>query len=131
MNYNYGLGANSFQNSLQTMLQNQANGLIPSGNAITPLSMVAVSGMEGAKAYQMQPNSAVPLFDNSKDILYIKTTDGANFPTIKTFKLIPYDEEQEVKATYVSRTEFEEFKNEMKTAIKGTKKATKGKDDDE
>ena len=43
---------------------------------------VYVTGMEGAKAYQMPPNSEMPLFDDSGDILYIKTTDGAGFPTI-------------------------------------------------
>lgn len=43
---------------------------------------VYVTGMDGAKAYQMPPNSEMPLFDDSGDVLYIKTTDGAGFPTI-------------------------------------------------
>ena len=120
MNYfNPNYTPNAVQN-LQTMFQGQ-----------TPLSMVSVSGIEGARAYQTQPNSAVPLFDNSKDLLYVKTTDGANYPTIKTFKLIPYDEQKEQEATFVSRHEFEQFKAEIKSAIKGNKKPIKGKDDDE
>lgn len=43
---------------------------------------VYVTGIDGAKAYQMPPNSEMPLFDDSGDVLYIKTTDGAGFPTI-------------------------------------------------
>ena len=111
------LQTNTLQN-LQTMFQGQ-----------TPLSMVSVSGIEGARAFQTQPNSVVPLFDNSKDLLYVKQTDGANYPTIKTFKLIPYDEEKEKESVFVSREEFEQFKQEIKTAIKG-KGSSKGKDED-
>lgn len=43
---------------------------------------VYVTGLDGAKAYQMPPNSEMPLFDSTGDIMYIKTTDGAGFPTI-------------------------------------------------
>ena len=44
---------------------------------------VYVTGLDGAKAYQMPPNSEMPLFDAGGDVMYIKTTDGAGFPTIK------------------------------------------------
>ena len=44
---------------------------------------VYVKGLEGAKAYQMPPNSEMPLFDSTNDgVMFIKTTDGAGFPTI-------------------------------------------------
>ena len=51
----------------------------------TPTTLTRVTGIDGAKAYQMTPNSTVALFDNNEDIMYIKTTDGAGFPTIRTF----------------------------------------------
>ena len=40
---------------------------------------VYVTGVDGAKAYQMPPNSEMPLFDSTgeRDRMYIKTTDGA------------------------------------------------------
>jgi hypothetical protein len=47
-----------------------------------PVQLVKVSGIDGAKAYQMGANSAVALFHESEDIFYIKSTDGAGFPTI-------------------------------------------------
>lgn len=44
---------------------------------------VYVTGLDGAKAYQMPPNSEMPLFDSTNDgVMFIKTTDGAGFPTI-------------------------------------------------
>lgn len=48
--------------------------------------IVRVNGIEGAKAYQMTPNSMVALFDNNNDIFYVKSTDGAGFATIRSFK---------------------------------------------
>lgn len=33
----------------------------------------------------MSANSTVALFDSNEDIMYIKTTDGAGFPSIRTF----------------------------------------------
>lgn len=48
---------------------------------------VYVTGLDGAKAYQMPPNSEMPLFDSTADdIMYIKTTDGAGYPTIKVIR---------------------------------------------
>lgn len=51
------------------------------------MQLIRVTGMEGAKAYQMPPNSVVPLFDADNDIMYVKSTDGAgtvpvNIPAI-------------------------------------------------
>lgn len=48
--------------------------------------LTRVTGIEGAKTYQMFPNSTVALFDSNEDIMYIKSTDGGGFPTIRTFK---------------------------------------------
>lgn len=45
-----------------------------------------VTGVEGAKAYQMPPNSSMPLFDGNQDVFYAKSTDGAGFPTIKAYE---------------------------------------------
>lgn len=47
--------------------------------------------MDGAKAYQMLPNSVVPLFDADNNIMYVKSTDGAGFPTIRAFAFQPVE----------------------------------------
>lgn len=73
--------------------------------------LVSVTGMEGAKAYQMPPNSSMPLFDGDSDILYLKTTDAAGYPTIRTFRFEPMEvsDTQPAAADYVPRSEFEEL----------------------
>lgn len=71
--------------------------------------LVSVTGIEGAKAYQLPPNSSMPLFDGNQDLLYVKTTDAAGYPTIRTFKFEPMDpiEVKAEPADYVSRSEFD------------------------
>ena len=75
--------------------------------------LIKVSGIEGAKAYQMPPNSSVALFHESEDILYVKTTDGAGFPTIKTFRFEPFEEPKVEFEKYVTLDEFNKFKEEV------------------
>ena len=105
----------NFQNPYNNMMNNNQNiQNMPSYASNTGL--IRVTGMDGAKAYQMSANSVVALFDSNEDILYIKSTDGANFPTIKTFKFIPYEVSENTPNTdFISREEFENFKQEVKT----------------
>lgn len=78
--------------------------------------LIRVTGVDGAKAYQMPPNSIAALFDNNDDLFYIKSTDGAGFPTIKAYKFIPAETEtapEQPMPVYVTYEEFEQFKKEM------------------
>lgn len=61
--------------------------------------LVSVTGMEGAKAYQLPPNSSMPLFDSNEDMLYLKTTDAGGFPTIRAFRFEAADSEEQPKDT--------------------------------
>ena len=54
-------------------------------------TLIRVTGIEGARAYQMAPNSTVALFDGGEDLMYIKSTDGAGFPTIRKFRFTEVD----------------------------------------
>lgn len=81
-------------------------------------SLIRVTGIDGAKAYAMPPNSVAPLFDDQNDILYVKSTDGAGFPTIRVFKFSPIETPQPETRDYISRSEFEEFKASIKTYLK-------------
>ena len=80
-----------------------------------PQNLIRVNGIDGAKAYQMNANSTVALFDSNEDIMYIKNTDGAGFPSIRMFKFEEVNEiiNNEEKQDYISRKEFEEFKKEL------------------
>ena len=73
--------------------------------------LIRVTGMYGARAYQMPPNSAVALFDGGQDVFYVKTTDGAGFPTIRAYSFQPMEQAQAMGASdYVTRAEFEQLK---------------------
>lgn len=78
-------------------------------------NLIRVNGIEGAKAYQMPANSTVALFDANNDILYVKCTDGAGFPSIRTFTFteVKEVENETTKVDYISREEFENFKKEL------------------
>lgn len=78
-------------------------------------NLIRVNGIDGAKTYQMSANSTVALFDCNEDIMYIKTTDGAGFPSIRTFNFveITQKEKSSISQDYISRQEFEEFKKEL------------------
>ena len=76
--------------------------------------IIRVTGMEGAKAYQMPPNSREALFDDTDDIMIIKVTDGAGFPTYKRAKLLWMDDEKQTPAgDYLTREEFARWKEDF------------------
>ena len=72
-----------------------------------------VQGIEGAKAYPVAPNANVMLMDSDSDIFYIKSSDQIGHPSIKVYEYKEYQAKQEEEAEYVSREEFEEFKNSL------------------
>ena len=113
------------------MYTNYPYGVYPTTGGMikdAPLSIVNVSGIEGARAYPMLPNKTVPLFDNSADILYIKTTDGAGYPTITVFDISKHIEKTEINNNYVTRAEFEELKGMLTDELnKSNNASTKSK----
>ena len=76
---------------------------------------VYVNGIEGAYAYQLPPNSEMPLFDANVDgLMYVKTTDGAGYPTVQSVQFptarqddtpVTHDELQRVYADISSQIE--------------------------
>ena len=112
-------GMTMFQNPYasllgQTPYYNQPMNNQPFPQQITQ-NLIRVNGIEGAKAYQMSANSTVALFDTNEDIMYIKSTDGAGFPSIRTFNFVEITQNEKSSGSqdYISRQEFEEFKKEL------------------
>lgn len=80
--------------------------------------LIRVTGIEGARAYQMPPDSVMPLFDADTDVMYVKTTDGAGFPTIRSFRFTPIEDAPQPEAVdYVTRKEFEELQEQIKELV--------------
>lgn len=78
--------------------------------------LIRVNGIDGAKAFNMGANSTVALFDANEDIMYIKSTDGAGFPSIRVFgfkEIIDKPQTQIAEGQYVTVEEFNKFKEEV------------------
>ena len=60
------------------------------------MEIIKVSGENGAKAYQMAPNSSILLLDETAPLVWLKTTDGAGYPTITPYSIAPYKAEPPV-----------------------------------
>ncbi|MBO7275455.1 MAG: hypothetical protein J6V15_03680 [Clostridia bacterium] len=52
--------------------------------------VVKVSGENGARSYQMGPNSSALLLDESGVIVWLVTTDGAGYKTCAPFDITPH-----------------------------------------
>ena len=73
--------------------------------------LIQVTGMEGAKAYPLAPNSEAALFDAGRDVFYVKRTDAGGYPTIAAYQFAPMQEAApSAQPEYVTREEFEEWK---------------------
>ena len=71
-----------------------------------------VNGRQSAESYQMMPNSSVILMDSNKARFYWKQTDASGMATVRAYD---FKEVEENKAPeYVTKSEFETFKAEMK-----------------
>lgn len=78
---------------------------------------IRATGMDGAKAYRMPPNSVVPLFDAGNGIMYVKSTDGAGFPAIRAFAFQPVEDKPDQVRQYVTRDEFDAAMKHLREAI--------------
>lgn len=82
--------------------------------------LTQVVGIEGARAYQVPPNSSVPLFDSNNDILYVKSTDASGFPTIRTFDFVERKETapaQPDTSTYVTKEDFDALNQKIDSLL--------------
>lgn len=72
-------------------------------------NIIGVSGRKGADAFAMGPNSRAILFDDTEDVMYRVTTDGAGVKTIAEFDFTPREAVHERAAEYATRDELAAF----------------------
>lgn len=94
-------------NNRFNFLQSQATQFTTPTNGI-----IWVQGIEGAKAYQLVPNSNVMLLDSENEgIFYIKTSDSVGMCTLRVFKYTEITQNntqnQADMSLYVKRDEIE------------------------
>ena len=91
------------------------------------LSIIWVQGIEGAKAYQMPPNSQAVLLDNDNEgVMYIKICDNVGMCTLRIFDYV----ERTTKLNNSAEIDTSEFvrKDELKSLIE---QMMKGESDNE
>lgn len=72
------------------------------------------NGIQEAREYPTGIDCEVAIFDTNDDIMYIKTTDGNGFGSLRRFRITEEPlETVEVNPNSVSRSEFNEFKEEV------------------
>lgn len=70
-------------------LQSQYQQVIPQQPATPPQTnqgLLWVQGEAGAKSYLVAPNTTVLLMDSESQRFYLKSTDGAGMPSLRTFE---------------------------------------------
>lgn len=55
--------------------------------------IIKVNGENGARAYQMMPNSSALLLDETAPLVWLKETDAVGYPSLSAFKIEPYTPE--------------------------------------
>ncbi len=129
-----------YQPMQQPMPQNQPQ--MPSvGSQNSNSGIIWVLGEAAAKAYPVASGQAVLLMDSESPVMYIKSTDMSGMP--QPLRIFDYkertqsgtdrgqSEDKSGTADYVSREEFNEFKEEMKKSIKGIRKPRLLEEDEE
>jgi hypothetical protein len=89
-----------------------------------------VQGEQAAKAYPIGAGQSVLLMDSEDSLMYIKSTDQSGMP--QPLRVFEYKERTGARSEaaiatsrsedYVSRAEFEEFREDVKRSIKGIRK---------
>lgn len=106
-NYNQNYGPNYSQNNFPSLQMQQ-----PKEN----LSWINVNGIQGARDVQIQANQTAWLMDSNEPIFYVKQADNMGVCTLKAYKFEEINPEQPIPTTqsFVTKEEFEQFKNEMR-----------------
>lgn len=76
--------------------------------------IIRVTGENGARAYQLPPSSSILLLDSTEPIVWLKTTDGAGYPTV-----IPYRIEEVKPQHEVNVNDFDERLRKLEETIYG------------
>ena len=82
--------------------------------------IIWVNGIEGAKAYQLAPNSNTILMDSENDgVFYIKISDSVGMCNIRTFNYteVVTQKSEQLNNNFITRDEFNTAITELKGVI--------------
>lgn len=79
----YGAYNNNYMQTMPQMMQTS----MPQGGQ---QQIVKVNGENGARAYQLMPNSSALLLDENNPIVWLVQSDGAGYKTVTPYAISPY-----------------------------------------
>lgn len=89
--------------------------------------IIWVQGEAGAKSYLVAPNTTVQLWDSESQVIYLKSADASGMPSIKTLDYtirdtqqnLPQQSTQQPTQVYVTKDEFDAYKQQVQKMIGG------------
>lgn len=110
---------------MQNMPQYQQPIPVPPPVNTTPTPTIStVTGIEGATAYSIPPNSSILLMDNNDLIVYFKSSDANGMVTLKAYNMVEIDRNVPVIDDYATKDDLNAMKQELLDIIdknRGTK----------
>ena len=131
--YQYGQ-VNPLQPQMDRLAQMQAQYQQPQQMQQVNQGILWVQGEAGAKSYLVAPNTSVLLMDSENSNFYIKTTDAAGMPTLRTFaykevtvgaKEPQKQAEVNLDDKYVTRKEYDDLRSKYEELYSYLETATK------
>lgn len=128
MAYNYYPYPQPYQDRL-SQLQTQYQQTIPQVQQMAPQPQINqgllwVQGEAAAKSYLVAPNTTVLLMDADAQKFYLKSTDSAGMPNLRTFEYVevfpnaqPAEPPINLDEKFVTRAEFESIKSQYEEII--------------
>lgn len=87
--------------------------------------IIWVQGEAGAKSYLVAPNNTVQLWDSENNVIYLKSADSSGMPSIKILDYTIRENSSQIGSnglkndiSYVTKEEFEKFKEEITNSLK-------------
>lgn len=125
---------NPLQPQMDRLAQMQAQYQQPQQSQQVNQGILWVQGEAGAKSYLVAPNTSVLLMDSENSNFYIKTTDAAGMPTLRTFAykevVLGLQEPQKpaeinLDDKYVTRQEYDDLRGKYEELYSYLESATK------
>lgn len=100
----------------------------PTINANAQGGIIWVQGEAGAKSYLVAPNTTVQLWDSEAQVIYLKSADASGMPSMKILdytirdnmqKQVTAPTQESFNPAYVTKTEFDAFKQEIQKKMIG------------
>ena len=103
--------------------------VMPQNNQQQNNGITWVQGENSAKSYPVAAGQSILLMDSESPVMYIKSTDQSGVPL--PLRIFDYKERSqstsnahEQKTDYISRNEFDAFRNEIRAELRQSKQTT-------